>query len=96
MLTLVGTFDADIVLLVLILGAHVLDQHGPARPPRNPVAQGARLRRRRARHRLEALPDGCAFHPRCGIVDEACARAVSPLLRLEAGRACACYKAERP
>jgi oligopeptide/dipeptide ABC transporter ATP-binding protein len=45
---------------------------------------------------LLALPDGCAFHPRCGIADAACARAVPPLVRLEAGRACACYKAERP
>lgn len=45
---------------------------------------------------LLALPGGCAFHPRCGIADEACAHAVPPLVHLEAGRACACYKAARP
>jgi peptide/nickel transport system ATP-binding protein len=42
---------------------------------------------------LLALPAGCAFHPRCGIADEACARAAPPLAPVEPGRFCACYKA---
>jgi peptide/nickel transport system ATP-binding protein len=42
---------------------------------------------------LLALPAGCTFHPRCGLADEGCARAFPPLVRVDADRSCACYKA---
>ncbi|MFI5012013.1 MAG: ABC transporter ATP-binding protein [Hyphomicrobiales bacterium] len=37
-----------------------------------------------------ALPEGCAFHPRCPKAFEACAKSVPPLLPLGPGRAAAC------
>ncbi len=41
--------------------------------------------------RLNAMPSGCAFHPRCPIVEERCKSSVP---RIEAGHhAAACWKA---
>jgi oligopeptide/dipeptide ABC transporter ATP-binding protein len=39
------------------------------------------------------LPAGCTFHPRCPIGDEGCIADFPPLLEVEPGRFCACYKA---
>ncbi len=75
------------------------------RAPRHPYTQGlmasipsmvsreAELRQiEGAMPRLNAMPTGCAFHPRCPIVEERCKSAVP---RIEAGyHAAACWKAE--
>ena len=42
---------------------------------------------------LLALPSGCTFHPRCPIGDEGCTAVFPPLIKLDAVRRCACYKA---
>ena len=41
--------------------------------------------------RLDALPPGCAFHPRCALAAEAC-RVAPPALRGDAARAAACIR----
>jgi peptide/nickel transport system ATP-binding protein len=43
--------------------------------------------------RLDAMPSGCAFHPRCARADARCAREVPPLRRVAATEA-ACWHPE--
>jgi len=38
------------------------------------------------------LPDGCAFHPRCGVCMDACGKRVPELLSQNDGRVVACHK----
>jgi oligopeptide/dipeptide ABC transporter ATP-binding protein len=38
------------------------------------------------------LPEGCTFHPRCGIGDDECVSAFPPIEDIAPGRQCACYK----
>lgn len=57
-------------------------------------------RRRRLSHipgnmpRLDGLPSGCAFHPRCALADDRCASQRPELSRLEMGRDVACWRSE--
>ena len=75
--------------------------------PRHPYTQGLmasipRLDRRRERltqidgamPRLSSLPEGCAFHPRCGRADDLCRKDVPPLLEADTG-ATACWHAPK-
>jgi oligopeptide/dipeptide ABC transporter ATP-binding protein len=39
-------------------------------------------------------PDGCAFHPRCGLAQERCREAVPPLTAIAPGRSSACLRAD--
>jgi len=43
---------------------------------------------------LDAIPEGCAFHPRCGFATDRCARELPALRRLAAGHHAACLRAE--
>ncbi|MEP2640673.1 ABC transporter ATP-binding protein [Roseobacter sp.] len=45
--------------------------------------------------RLDALPDGCAFHPRCPHVQDACLRAPGPRIDDGAGRAACLFPLKR-
>jgi peptide/nickel transport system ATP-binding protein len=45
--------------------------------------------------RLDALPGGCRFHPRCTMADARCAQDVPPLQAVE-GRSVACWHAFEP
>ncbi|MHB8869663.1 MAG: dipeptide ABC transporter ATP-binding protein [Thermoleophilia bacterium] len=42
--------------------------------------------------RLDELPDGCIFAPRCGFVEEACREARPPLVEVEDGHRSACRR----
>ncbi|MDX1609514.1 MAG: ABC transporter ATP-binding protein [Halofilum sp. (in: g-proteobacteria)] len=44
---------------------------------------------------LDAIPDGCSFHPRCPFAQDRC-RTEWPQLRRVAGREVACHRAESP
>ena len=41
--------------------------------------------------KLQALPTGCAFHPRCSYAEDVCVSDIPPLLPLGSGRASACH-----
>jgi peptide/nickel transport system ATP-binding protein len=43
--------------------------------------------------RLDAMPQGCAFHPRCPLAAEPCRQAV-PALRASSGSQAACIRLE--
>ena len=43
---------------------------------------------------LLALPEGCAFHPRCAYAQDRCRAAVPPLRELAPGHRAACIRAE--
>ncbi len=38
------------------------------------------------------LPEGCTFHPRCGLADDGCVSSFPPTKDIAPGRQCACYK----
>jgi oligopeptide/dipeptide ABC transporter ATP-binding protein len=44
---------------------------------------------------LRKPPSGCAFHPRCPLVEERCKKEVPPLELKETGRTVACHLVER-
>jgi len=44
---------------------------------------------------LTALPDGCAFHPRCQFATEECLKARPPLVAVAEGRMAACFHQDR-
>ncbi len=46
--------------------------------------------------RLQEIPAGCSFLPRCPIGDEACSRRSPPLSRISAGHRAACFKLGAP
>lgn len=41
---------------------------------------------------LNAIPTGCAFHPRCGIAEDICQQELPQLYRQQSGRCVRCYK----